>query len=68
MAIRLGEWPDSRLVAMRGSQLVEILPGTSGRSKPFSLIYPQHRRLSAACRALIDSLVLAANRIQSALT
>lgn len=40
---------------LRNGQLVEILPGLRGRSKPFSLIYPPHRRMSAACRALIDS-------------
>ncbi|NYE60792.1 DNA-binding transcriptional LysR family regulator [Duganella sp. 1224] len=42
-----------RLVAGR---LVEVLPGLRGRSRPFSLIYPPHRRLSAAVRALIDAL------------
>ena len=41
---------------LRGGQLVEVLPALGGRSKPFSLIYPPHRRMSAACRALIDSL------------
>ncbi len=38
-------------------QLVEILPQLRGRSRPFSLIYAPHRRLSAASRALIDVLV-----------
>jgi DNA-binding transcriptional LysR family regulator len=37
-------------------QLVEVLPALRGRSRPFSLIYAPHRRMSAACRALIDSL------------
>lgn len=41
---------------LRAGQLVEVLPAFAGRSKPFSLIYPPHRRMSAACRALIDSL------------
>ncbi|HEX7986828.1 MAG TPA: LysR family transcriptional regulator [Duganella sp.] len=41
---------------LRSGQLVEVLPAFSGRSRPFSLIYPPHRRMSAACRALIDSL------------
>ena len=41
---------------LRTGQLVEVLPALGGRSKPFSLIYPPHRRMSAACRALIDSL------------
>ena len=40
----------------RGS-LVELLPEFSGRSRPFSLIYPPHRHLSAATRALIDCLL-----------
>lgn len=36
--------------------LMDVLPQTRGRSRPFSLIYAPHRRLSAACRALIDVL------------
>ncbi|QHG72479.1 LysR family transcriptional regulator [Ensifer adhaerens] len=40
----------------RGS-LVELLPEFGGRSRPFSLIYPPHRNLPAATRALIDCLV-----------
>ncbi|NUS69638.1 MAG: LysR family transcriptional regulator, partial [Ensifer adhaerens] len=40
----------------RGS-LVELLPEFGGRSRPFSLIYPPHRNLPAAARALIDCLV-----------
>ncbi|WP_077963403.1 LysR family transcriptional regulator [Ensifer adhaerens] len=40
----------------RGS-LVELLPAFGGRSRPFSLIYPPHRHLSAATRALIDCLL-----------
>ena len=41
---------------LAGGQLVEVLPALRGRSRPFSLIYPPHRRMSAACRALIDCL------------
>lgn len=37
--------------------LVELLPELGGRSRPFSLIYPPHRNLSAATRALIDCLL-----------
>jgi DNA-binding transcriptional LysR family regulator len=37
-------------------RLVEVLPELRGRSRPFSLIYAPHRRLSAASRALIDAL------------
>lgn len=38
-------------------RLIEVLPGMRGRSRPFSLIYAPHRRLSAASRALIEVLV-----------
>ncbi|WP_043615284.1 LysR family transcriptional regulator [Ensifer sp. ZNC0028] len=41
---------------LRGS-LVELLPEFGGRSRPFSLIYPPHRNLAAATRALIDCLM-----------
>ncbi len=44
---------------VRDGTLVEVLPQSSGRTKQFSLIYPPHRRLSAASRALIDSLTAA---------
>jgi DNA-binding transcriptional LysR family regulator len=37
--------------------LVELLPQLRGRSRPFSVIYAPHRRLSAASRAFIDLLV-----------
>lgn len=37
--------------------LREVLPDMRGRSRPFSVIYAPHRRLSAAARALIDTLV-----------
>ncbi|HEY9102875.1 LysR family transcriptional regulator [Chitinimonas sp.] len=37
-------------------RLVEVLPALRGRSRPFSLIYAPHRRLSAAARALIEVL------------
>ncbi len=35
---------------------VELLPQARGRSRPFSVIYAPHRRLSAASRALIETL------------
>jgi len=41
---------------LNSGQLLEVLPGLRGRSRPFTLIYPPHRRMSAASRALIDSL------------
>lgn len=41
---------------LRRGVLVELLPQLRGRSRPFSLFYAPHRRLSAASRALIDML------------
>ncbi|MEH6419351.1 LysR family transcriptional regulator [Pseudomonas sp. CGJS7] len=41
---------------LQRGRLVEVLPQLRGRSRPFSLIYAPHRRLSAASRALIDVL------------
>lgn len=38
-------------------ELVEVLEAFGGRSRPFSVIYPPHRQLPAAARALIDFLV-----------
>ncbi|MBD9467633.1 LysR family transcriptional regulator [Pseudoxanthomonas sp. PXM01] len=46
----------------RGADLVRVLPQLAGRTRPFSLIYAPHRRLSAASRALIDALVEATSR------
>ncbi|SDN03246.1 DNA-binding transcriptional regulator, LysR family [Ensifer sp. YR511] len=37
-------------------RLVEVLADARGRSRPFSIIFAPHRRLSAATRALIDFL------------
>jgi DNA-binding transcriptional LysR family regulator len=37
-------------------ELVPVLPALQGRSRAFSVIYAPHRRLSAASRALIDTL------------
>ncbi|NRR32823.1 LysR family transcriptional regulator [Oxalobacteraceae bacterium] len=45
---------------LRSGALLEVLPGTGGRGRSFSLIYSPHRAMSPACRALIDSLVSAA--------
>ncbi|CAH1659555.1 LysR family transcriptional regulator [Hyphomicrobiales bacterium] len=42
-------------------RLVEVLEGTRGRTRPFSVIFTPHRRLSAATRALIDYLISAAS-------
>jgi DNA-binding transcriptional LysR family regulator len=40
-------------------RLVEVLEPARGRSRPFSVIFAPHRRMSAASRALIDALVAA---------
>ncbi|MGO4380407.1 LysR family transcriptional regulator [Pseudoduganella sp. RAF19] len=37
--------------------LVPVLPQLWGRSRPFSLLYPRQRSLSAAARAFIETLV-----------
>lgn len=42
---------------IQAGTLVELLPHLRGRTRPFSVIYAPHRRLSAASRALIDMLV-----------
>jgi DNA-binding transcriptional LysR family regulator len=42
---------------LRRGSLIEVLPQLRGRSRPFSVIYAPHRRLSAASRALIEVLV-----------
>ncbi|MBV4521188.1 LysR family transcriptional regulator [Pseudomonas sp. SWRI74] len=41
---------------IRTGRLVPLLEKSGGRSRPFSVIYPPHRQLSAAARALIDFL------------
>ena len=41
---------------LRAGRLVEVLPQSRGRTRAFSLIYAPHRQLSAAARALIDTL------------
>lgn len=38
-------------------ELVALLEDVGGRSRPFSVIYPPHRQLPAAARALIDFLI-----------
>lgn len=38
-------------------ELVALLEDVGGRSRPFSIIYPPHRQLPAAARALIDFLI-----------
>ena len=41
---------------IRNGRLVEVLPELRGYAGRFSLIYPPHRRLSAASRAMIEIL------------
>jgi DNA-binding transcriptional LysR family regulator len=43
--------------SLAAGRLVEVLPGLGGRMRTFSVIYPAHRGLSAASRALIEMLV-----------
>ncbi|KQV82314.1 LuxR family transcriptional regulator [Massilia sp. Root351] len=45
---------------LRSGELVPVLPQHWGRSRRFSLIYPPHRSLSAACRALIAAITAGA--------
>jgi len=44
-------------------RLVEVMDHTRGRTKPFSIIFAPHRRLSPATRALIDYLTRAASSV-----
>ncbi len=37
--------------------LVEVLQAYSGRTRPFSIVYPQNRHLSAKVRAFVDFMV-----------
>ncbi|CAM5775161.1 transcriptional regulator [Labrys miyagiensis] len=41
---------------LQRGRLVEVLPLLRGRARPFSVIHAPHRRLSAATRAMIDTL------------
>jgi len=42
--------------ALRRGDLVEVLQKYGGRSRPFSILYPQNRHLSARVRAFVDFL------------
>lgn len=42
--------------ALRRGDLVEVLQEYSGRSRPFSILYPQNRHLSARVRAFVEFL------------
>lgn len=43
--------------SLAAGRLVEVLPGLGGRMRTISVIYPAHRGLSAASRALIEMLL-----------
>ena len=45
--------------ALERGELVEILRSVGGRSRPFSILYPQNRHMSARVRAFVDFLVAA---------
>jgi DNA-binding transcriptional LysR family regulator len=45
--------------AVESGELVEILQSASGRSRPFSILCPQNRHLSARVRAFVDFLIAA---------
>jgi DNA-binding transcriptional LysR family regulator len=42
--------------AVRRGELVEIVKRCSGRARPFSVLYPQNRHMSARVRAFVDFL------------
>ena len=46
--------------AVKAGQLVEVMQEWSGRSRPFHVLYPQNRHLSARVRAFIEHLAKAA--------
>ncbi|OXI78263.1 LysR family transcriptional regulator [Burkholderia sp. AU31652] len=48
--------------AIARGELIEILPSTSGRSQPFSLLYPPNLHLPARVRAFIDFMADAVRR------
>ncbi|SCK22408.1 LysR family transcriptional regulator [Vogesella sp. LIG4] len=43
--------------ALARGELVEVLPAYAGRSRQFSVIYPQQRHLSARVRAFVDFML-----------
>ncbi len=43
--------------AVRQGQLVEVLPQHAGASRPFSILYPQNRHLSARVRVFVEFLL-----------
>ncbi|MNV95044.1 LysR substrate binding domain protein [compost metagenome] len=45
--------------ALRQGKLVEVMTPFAGRSRPFYVLYPQHRHLSTRVRAFVDYLLAA---------
>lgn len=43
--------------AVQRGELVEVLQGCRGRSRPFSVLYPHNRHLSAAVKAFVEFLL-----------
>jgi DNA-binding transcriptional LysR family regulator len=43
--------------AVARGELVELLQTANGRSRPFSMLYPQNRHLSARVRAFVDFML-----------
>lgn len=43
--------------SVRRGELVEVLPQLAGATRPFSILYPQNRHLSARVRAFVEFLV-----------
>lgn len=43
--------------AVRRGELVEVLPALAGATRPFSILYPQNRHLSARVRAFVEFVV-----------
>jgi DNA-binding transcriptional LysR family regulator len=42
---------------LAGGELVEVLPRLGGRSRPFSILYPRNRHMSARVRSFVDHVV-----------
>jgi DNA-binding transcriptional LysR family regulator len=52
--------------AVRRGELVEVAKRCSGRARPFCVLYPQNRHMSARVRAFVDFLVSAVGTVTSA--
>jgi DNA-binding transcriptional LysR family regulator len=43
--------------AVKAGELIEVMKTSAGRTRPFSILYPQNRHLSARVRSFVDFLV-----------